>query len=100
MTDAANSVSEYIKAGTEALVLIKTLYPLLPTQSRNEVEIKIAAAEDALQKANVFLAQQWGFKLHDCSFPPQIMLWDQGYQTQVCKKCGFRQPTIDRRAMV
>jgi hypothetical protein len=66
--------AEYIKAGSEAFVLLKTLYPLLPTQNRDEVEAKIEAAERALQMANVSLAQGWGYKLHDCTFPPQIML--------------------------
>jgi hypothetical protein len=51
MADADLHWAEYIKAGSEALVLLKTLYPLLPTQNRDEVEAKIHAAEDALQKA-------------------------------------------------
>ena len=88
MADSSYPISEYIKAGTEAIVLIKTLYPLLPTQSRDEVEAKIAAAEDALQKANVFLAQAWGFSIHDCSFPPQIMLWKEDIKERVCPGCG------------
>jgi hypothetical protein len=89
MGDTTYPVSEYIKAGTEAIVLLKTLYPLLPTQSRDEVEVKIAAAEEALQKANVFLAQQWGFQIHDCAFPPKIMLWDQQLKERVCGGCGY-----------
>ena len=82
--------SEYIKAGSEAFVLLKSLYPLLPTQNRDEIEAKIEAAEQALQKANVALAQAWGFKLHDCTFPPQIMLWDQTIKDRVCPHCGYR----------
>ena len=54
-----------------------------------EVEAKIHAAEDALQKANVSLAQGWGFKIHDCTFPPQIMLWDQQIKERKCSHCGF-----------
>lgn len=89
MADASYPVSEYIKASAEAIVLIKTLYPLLPTQNRDEVEAKIHAAEDALQKANVFLAQAWGFQTHDCSFPPQIMLYDKKLNERVCPGCGY-----------
>jgi hypothetical protein len=89
MGDSSYPVSEYIKAGTEAIVLIKSLYPLLPTQSANEVEAKIAAAEEALQKANVFLAQAWGFQTHDCSFPPQIMLYQKDLNERVCPGCGY-----------
>jgi len=58
MSETTSAVSEYIKAGTEAIVLLRALYPLLPTQSRDEVEAKIAAAEVALQKANVDLAKE------------------------------------------
>jgi hypothetical protein len=90
MADANFHWSEYIKAGSEAFILLKTLYPLLPMQSRDEVEAKIAAAEDALQKANVALAQAWGFKLHDCTFPPQIMLWDEKIKERVCSHCGHK----------
>jgi hypothetical protein len=90
MPELSYPLAEYVKAGTEAIVLIKTLYPLLPMQSRDEVEAKIAAAEDALQKANVFLAQQWGYKLHDCTFPPQIMLYDKNLNERVCPHCGFK----------
>jgi hypothetical protein len=54
--------SEYIKAGSEAFVLLKSLYPFLPTQNRDEVEAKIEAAELALRKADVALAQAWGYQ--------------------------------------
>jgi hypothetical protein len=89
MSEPSYPLAEYIKAGTEAIALIKTLYPLVPMQSRDEVEAKIAAAENALQKANVFLAQQWGYKLHDCIFPPQIILYDQNLKERVCPHCKF-----------
>ncbi len=78
MVNADFHWSEYIKTGSEAFVLLKSLYPLLPTSSsRDEVEAKILAAEDALKKADVALATAWGLKLHDCTFPPQIMLYDK-----------------------
>jgi hypothetical protein len=83
MADADIHWAEYIKASSEALVLVKALYPLLP-QSRGEVEAKIEAAERALEFANVSLAKMWGFEVHDCKFPPQIMLWDQSIQERVC----------------
>ena len=84
------SVSDYIKTTTEVLVLLKTLYPLLPTQSRDEVEAKIAAAEDALQKANVELAKGWNYQLCQCTFPPQIMLWREKEKGYFCTRpeCG------------
>jgi len=90
MVDADFHWSEYIKTGSEAFVLLKSLYPLLPTSpSRDEIEAKILAAEDALKKADVALAKAWGFKIHDCTFPPQIMLYDKTVKDRVCPNCGF-----------
>src|SRR4051812_40633159 len=90
MPNSDFAFAEYIKAGSEALVLLKTLYPLLPTQNRDEVEAKIAAAEEALQKANVALAQSWEYKLCQCTFPPQIMLWREREKGHYCPRpeCG------------
>jgi hypothetical protein len=101
MSDVEFHWAEYIKASSEALVLLKTLYPLLP-QGGGEIEGKIEAAEQALQAANVTLAKNWGFELHDCAFPPKIMLWDNNIKDRVCPGCGFRQkgdrtfPTVNR----
>ena len=78
-----------MKAGADALVLLRTMLPLLP-KGQAEVEAKIAAAEDALQKANVELARVWGFQLHDCTFPPQIMLFDKQKNERVCQHCGHQ----------
>jgi hypothetical protein len=85
-------ISEYIKASSEAFVLLKTLYPLLPTQNRDEVEAKIYAAEEAFQKANVVLASAWNYKLCRCTFPPQIMLWNKTERTSTCPRCGDKNP--------
>lgn len=90
MADAEFHWAEYIKAGSEAFVLLKALYPLLPTQSKDEIEAKIEAAEIALRKADVALAKNWGFKLHECTFPPQIMLLDPADGQRKCPKCGSR----------
>jgi len=89
MADADIHWAQYIKAATEAFVLLKALYPLLPTQSKDEVETKIEAAERALEMANVALAKSWGFKIHDCAFPPKIMLWDNDKRVRRCPGCGY-----------
>jgi hypothetical protein len=89
MADAEIHWAEYIKASSEALVLLKTLYSLLP-RGGDEIEAKIEAAEKALQAANVTLAQMWGFRLHDCTFPPQIMLFEKESGERVCKHCGHK----------
>jgi len=81
--------SEYIKTGTELFALIKTLYPLLPTQNRDEVEAKIEAAERALQIADSAIWNGLGFKLHDCKYPPAMMFRDKS-QELVCSACGYK----------
>jgi hypothetical protein len=88
MSDLDFHWSEYIKAGSEAFVLLKAVLPLLP-QGGAEIEARVEAAERALQAANVSLAQGWGFKLHDCTFPPQIMLFDKEKNERVCSHCGY-----------
>jgi hypothetical protein len=82
--DAPGQVAEFIKAGSEAIVLLKALYPLLPTQAQDEIEAKIEAVEEALHKANVELAKTWDYKLCRCTFPPQIMLWNKDKRTNIC----------------
>jgi hypothetical protein len=90
MSDVDFHWSEYIKTGSEAFILLKSLYPLLPTpQSRSEVEAKILAAEDALKKADAALAMAWGFQMHDCTFPPQTMLYDPTIKSRKCPNCGY-----------
>jgi hypothetical protein len=90
MADVDFHWSEYIKTGSEAFVLLKTLYPLLPTSNTaDEIEAKIQAAETALKKADVALARAWGFEIHDCTFPPQIMLYDPAIKDRRCSNCGY-----------
>jgi hypothetical protein len=59
-------------------------YSLLPLGK------KIKAAEEALKRADVALAQKLGFKLCDCTFPPQIMLWHEKEKVTKCPRteCG------------
>jgi hypothetical protein len=76
---------------------------LLPVRKRAEAEQKIAAAEDALKRADVALAQKLGFQLCRCTYPPQIMLWHEQEKVTKCprKECGrtikdFNRPLPDR----
>jgi hypothetical protein len=94
MSEADIHWAEYIKASSEALVLLKMALPLLP-KGGAEVEARVEAAERALQAANVSLAQGWGYQLHDCTFPPQIMLYDPSVKDRVCKHCGYS-PNFNR----
>jgi hypothetical protein len=75
--DSFTGVADYIKLSSEAFALLKALNPLLPSQKLDEVETKIHEAEEAFQLSKVALAKEWGYNLHDCTFPPQIMLWKE-----------------------
>jgi hypothetical protein len=86
------NISEYLKYGTEAFVILKSLYPLLPTQNRDEVEARVEAAENAFQHSNVALAKAMGYKICECTLPGQIMLWQERQQAHVCPRaeCGHK----------
>jgi hypothetical protein len=68
----------------------KDIIALLKGRSGDEAEQKIKAAEEALKRADVALAQKLGFKLCDCTFPPQIMLWHEKEKVTKCPRteCG------------
>jgi hypothetical protein len=76
---------------------------LLPTSAkRTEMEQKIAAAENALKRADAALAQKLGFQLCQCTYPPQIMLWREQEKITKCPnpECGrtikdFNRPLPD-----
>jgi hypothetical protein len=104
MTDGGifQDLTEYIHLGKDTLDLLKAGVGLLPVKKRAEAEQKIAAAEAALQRADVALAQKLGFQLCQCSYPPQIMLWHEQEKVTKCprKECGrtikdFHRPLSD-----
>jgi hypothetical protein len=73
MVDAGlfQDLAQYVHLGKESLDLLKAGVGLLPSAKRAEVEQKIAAAEDALKRADAALAQKLGFELCRCTYPPQ-----------------------------
>jgi hypothetical protein len=65
----------------------------LPKGDRREaVEKKIKSAEDMLARADAQLAKDLGMKLCDCTWPPQIMRWQESGHAHVCPNplCGRR----------
>jgi hypothetical protein len=59
---------------------------------RDALERKIKSAEDMLARADAKLAKDLGMKLCDCTWPPQIMRWQEAGQAHVCPnvQCGRR----------
>lgn len=82
-------ITEVIAAFKGAMDLLKAASSMLPKgQKKDEVDAKIIAAQEALKRADAELARNLGYKLCQCTFPPQIMLWQQAQSAHVCGKCG------------
>lgn len=92
-------ISEYIRISKDAMELMKSAVGLLPKGAeKDEAEQKLRAADEALQRSDARLAQDLGYKLCQCRFPPQIML-SQGYhethnvEIYKCPGCGKQDPS-------
>ena len=73
-----------------ALDQLKDASGELPAGDQREaVEKKIKSAEDMLARADAKLAKELGMHLCDCTWPPQIMRWEQWNDAHVCpnSKC-------------
>jgi hypothetical protein len=79
----------YLTATKSALDILKTALGLLPKgENKEALAKKIEEAEEALKRSDAKLAKELGYKLCQCTFPPQIMLWQEPRQAHVCPKCG------------
>ncbi len=84
-----NEISNYLRSAKDALDIVKSTLGLLPRgPGADKVEERIATAETALKASEAELAKALGYQLCQCTFPPQIMLWQQSQQLQVCSRCG------------
>lgn len=86
-----HDITEFLSAGKTALDLAKGLIGLVPKgKDQDAFQEKIRAAEDALRRCDVKLANDLGMKLCDCTMPPQIMLWKEKENAHVCPnaECG------------
>lgn len=84
-----NDLLEWAPAAKSALDLLKAASAFLPKGADKEAaEAKIKEAETILQRADAKLAQELGYSLCRCTFPPQIMLWDEARKADVCPACG------------
>jgi hypothetical protein len=94
MSDDPNlfqQVAEYINLSRSALGLFKEAHAALPKgEKRDELEQRIGAAEASLKRSDAALAKQLGYKLCQCTFPPQIMLWKEQQKSWACPNpdCG------------
>jgi hypothetical protein len=92
--------SEYLTAGKGVLDLMKTAIGLLPkSEDREAISAQIARAEAALKIQEAALAQSLGYHICQCTWPPQIMLYQAHQRRYVCQNsaCGFviREPSVE-----
>jgi hypothetical protein len=71
-----SQLAAWIGAAKGSIDLVKVAAGLLPkSEKKDEIEQKLIDAERALAASNAKLAQELNYKLCQCTFPPQIMLW-------------------------
>jgi hypothetical protein len=94
-----NEVLGYIQASKGVLDILRTLGGLLPTgPGADAAQQRLGQAEKALRAAEVQLAHSLGYRLCQCTFPPQIML-SKGYhhthnlELFTCPTCGKQEPS-------
>lgn len=93
-------ISGWVTAAMGALDLMRSGWQLLPRgDKKDELEARVRKAEDALQISSVKLAKALDYKLCRCTFPPQIMLWNNEKQTNVCSLCNNEDPRPQTFAM-
>jgi hypothetical protein len=84
---------EYLGALKTTLDIFKALRAEIPSGPKADLAQKqIEKAESALRKAEVQLANGLGYQLCRCTFPPQITLWSKDERTNICPRCGDKNP--------
>jgi len=67
---------------------LKTATAAVPADRRAALEEILKRAEDMLAMARSKSAKELGFRVHDCKFPPPLMLWNESQKAHVCEGCG------------
>jgi hypothetical protein len=78
-------------AARAALELMRSASALLPKgREKKAIDLKLGGAEQALELSSAKLAQELGYPLCRCTFPPKPMLWDRSRNAFVCREPGCR----------
>jgi hypothetical protein len=83
----------WVATAKGSLDLLKSAWEIMPKgEKRDAVEHELIEAERALTSANAKLAHELEYKLCQCTFPPQIMLWNNAEDAHICPNptCGHR----------
>jgi hypothetical protein len=81
----------FIAASKAGLDLMRAAWTLLPkSDDKDRIGTKLKEAELALELSNAKLAQDLGYPLCRCKFPPKPMLWNRAQRAFVCQdpECG------------
>lgn len=94
------AIRDWGQASKALIELFRTVLPSIPSgEKRAEYESKLRIAEEAQRRADAVLAQQLGYLICKCTFPPNPMLWRQSQQIYECEVCGNRtDPPSEPRA--
>jgi len=89
MIDPISQAAGFLAAGKAGLDLMRSALSLMPKgDDKDKIGAKLAEAERALQLSNAKLAQDLGYPLCRCVFPPKPMLWDKARGAFVCGEPG------------
>ena len=86
-------LKDYVSLSKEALGLLKAAYSVLPKGAqRDDAEKKLEAAVALLARSDARLAKDLGYKMCQCTFPPQVMLWVEAENAWKCQNepCGAK----------
>jgi hypothetical protein len=82
----AQEILGWVQASKAAVDLLKSAYKALPAgEKRSEVENKVRIAEQILERSDSKLAKELGFNLCKCTWPPQIMLWNESERAEYAR---------------
>jgi hypothetical protein len=83
----------YFTAAKTALDILKGVRELMPKGTKSEeAGKKLEEAEKSLKLSEAELARGLGYRICRCTFPPEIMLWNEQEKASFCAKCGHRYP--------
>jgi hypothetical protein len=86
-------LKDYVSLSKDALDLLRSAYDALPKgDQRDKAEKAVEAAATLLARSDAKLAKDLGYKLCQCTFPPQPMLWREAETAWVCprRECGHK----------
>lgn len=80
-------VTEALGLATQGLSTLKSFKDLLPIGKQEQFAQEVSGVERAMKIAEAKAAEEFGYRLCRCEFPPVIMKWEKN-GAWICPKCG------------